>query len=151
MDNAIKDLLMQLMEGQTAIKMELSGVKEDTSGLKTEFSGVKEDISGLKIELSGVKEDIAEVKNEVRKNTISIETINKKIDVIAEVQSAHKEQNDREFTNIHNLIDAKTNLIETALTGASKDIREVKESIEVLKEMTGKHEVDINILKRRPV
>ena len=27
----------------------------------------------------------------------------------------------------------------------------ISESIDVLKEMTGKHEVDINILKRRPV
>ncbi len=29
--------------------------------------------------------------------------------------------------------------------------KDVKESIDVLKDMTGRHEVDINILKRRPV
>lgn len=123
MDNDIKDLLIQIIEGQTVIKTDLAGVKAELS----------------------------DVKNEVRKNTISIETINKKIDIIAEVQSAHKEQNDREFTNIHNLIHEKTNLIETAVTDATKDIKEVKESTEVLKVMTGKHEEDIKILKHRPV
>jgi chromosome segregation ATPase len=158
MDNDIKDLLMQLMEGQTAIKTDLSEVKEDISGLKTELSGVKKDISevktdlvGVKVEVSGVKEELSGLKNEVRKNTISIEAMNKNIDIIAEVQTAHKEQNGRDFNNIHSLVNEKANIIENVLTGATKDIKEVNESIEVLKVMTGKHEVDINILRRRPV
>lgn len=165
MDNDIRDLLVQIMEGQTEIKTDLVGVKSELSGIKTDLAGVKSELSEVKTDLAGVKSklsevktdlvgvksELSEVKNEVRKNTISIEEMNKKIDVIIEVQSAHKEQNDREFINIHNLIHEKTNLIETALTDTSKDLGEVKESIEVLKVMTGKHEVDINILKRRPV
>lgn len=48
-------------------------------------------------------------------------------------------------------IEEKTNLIEAATKSISKDVKEVIESVEVLKDMTGRHEVDINILKRRPV
>lgn len=55
------------------------------------------------------------------------------------------------FRNTDSLINEKTNLIEIATKSISKDLREVQESIEVLKDMTGRHEVDINILKRRPV
>lgn len=88
---------------------------------------------------------------EVRKNSIKLETIEKKIDIIAEVQTAHKEENAKEFEGNNKLINEKTDLIETALTNTSKDIRKVEENIDVLKDMTGRHEVDINILKRRPV
>ncbi|WP_234122377.1 hypothetical protein [Clostridium hydrogenum] len=48
-------------------------------------------------------------------------------------------------------INAKSDLIETAVKNIANDTKEIKESIEVLKDMTGRHEVDINILKRRPV
>lgn len=37
------------------------------------------------------------------------------------------------------------------LDGQTRLETEVKESIEVLKDMTGRHEVDSNILKLRPV
>lgn len=49
------------------------------------------------------------------------------------------------------MIEEKASLMEISVKSVSKDVKEIKESIEVLKDMTGRHEVDINILKRRPV
>ena len=48
----------------------------------------------------------------------------------------------------------KIDLIETVVKSVSKDtkeIKEIKESIDVLEEMTGKHEIKIKVLERRPV
>ena len=92
-----------------------------------------------------------ELKTEVRKNSINLENIEKKIEIISEIQTAHKEQNISQIQEVNKHIDEKIYLIGTALESTSKDVKEIKESIEVLKDMTGKHEVDINILKRRPV
>jgi tetrahydromethanopterin S-methyltransferase subunit G len=50
-------------------------------------------------------------------------------------------------TGINNRLDK----IDNRLNKIELVQEEIKESIEVLKEMTGKHEVDIKILKRRPV
>ena len=94
---------------------------------------------------------VSGLETQVRKNSIKLETIEKNINIIAEVQTAHKEQNTRVFEKTGNTIIAKVSLIETVVTNTSKDVKEVKESIEVLKDMTGRHEVDINILKRRQV
>ncbi len=91
------------------------------------------------------------VKNEIKKNSIKIESIEKNIDMIVEVQSSHREQNESSFKSTDLIIEEKTNLIEKSIKNISKNVKEVKESIEVLKDMTGRHEVDINILKRRPV
>jgi hypothetical protein len=62
------------------------------------------------------------------------------------VQTAHKEQTIGGFDKLDKSILEKINLVEAALKNISKDTKEVKESIEVLKDMTGRHEVDINIL-----
>lgn len=91
------------------------------------------------------------IESEAKKNSIKIESIEKKLDIIAEVQTSHKEQNERQYAEIIKPLGNKVDVIELAVKDISKDTKEVKESIEVLKEMTGKHEVDINILKRRPV
>ncbi len=37
------------------------------------------------------------LETEVKKNSIKLEAIEKKIDIIAEVQTSHKEQNERSF------------------------------------------------------
>jgi SepF-like predicted cell division protein (DUF552 family) len=98
-------------------------------------------------------EKVSEIETEVRKrkNSIKLENIEKNINIIAEVQTKHKELNEKEYEKTGNIIIAKTSLIETVVTNTSKDVKEVKESMEVLKDMTGRHEVDINILKRRLV
>ena len=75
----------------------------------------------------------------------------KNIKTLLEGQEAHNEQNNRLFTNTDALVDEKIDLIETAIKSVTKDTKEIKESIEVLEEMTGKHEVKIRILERRPV
>lgn len=123
MDNEIKDMLVKLLEGQTRLETEVSNVKDDISSLKSD----------------------------TKKNSIKLEAIEKNINKIVEIQTSHNEQNERSLKNTDSVIEEKTSLIEAAVKNISKDVKEVKESIEVLKDMTGRHEVDINILKRRPV
>lgn len=91
------------------------------------------------------------LETESRKHSIKFETIEENIKIITEIQSSHKEQNETATKNTDLLIEEKNDLLETALKSVSKDVKEIKESVEVLKDMTGRHEVDINILKRRPV
>lgn len=112
----IKKMLVQLMEGQTEIKI-----------------------------------DLKEVKQKLGKVEITQEVMQKDIKTLLEGQEAHNEQNNRLFTNTDALVDEKIDLIETAIKSVSKNTKEIKESIEVLEEMTGKHEVKIRILERRPV
>lgn len=137
LDSEIKDILVKLLEGQNRLEGEVGGLKSDVSDLKGEVSGLNIRVSGL--------------ETEVKKNSIELEDVNRKIDVIGEVQKAHKEQDEMAFRNTDVTIEEESDLLRTALKSVSKDVKEVKENIDVLKDMTGKHEVDINILKRRPV
>lgn len=116
------------------IKDMLVKLLEGQSRLEGKVTGLASKVTGLEIES--------------RKHSIKFETIEENIKIIAELQSGHKEQIEVSFKNTDSIIEEKTDLIETAIKSISKD---VKESIEVLKDITGRHEVDINILKSRPV
>ncbi|MCR3761742.1 hypothetical protein KYB31_22475 [Clostridium felsineum] len=107
--------------------------------------------SELKNMLVQLLEGQTRIESEVKKNSIKLEDLEKNIAIIAEVQTAHKEQSITCFDKLTNSISDDTNLLEHAVKSVSKDTKEIKSELEVLKEMTGKHEVDINILKRRPV
>ncbi len=98
-----------------------------------------------------IKMDLKEVNKKLGKVEIVQETIQKDIKMLLEGQEAHKEQSDRAFKNTDTLVGEKIDLIETAVKSVSKDTKEIKESIDVLEEMTGKHEVKIKVLERRPV
>ena len=98
-----------------------------------------------------LEEGQSKLESEVKRNSIKLESIEKDIKIIVEVHTSHKDQNEISFKNTNSIIEENTGLIETAVKSVSKDVKEVKESIEVLKNMTGRHEVDINILKRRTV
>lgn len=98
-----------------------------------------------------IKGKIESIDYRLTKVELTQEEIKKDVKVIGEVQSAHKEQNEISSRNTDALIEEKNDLLVTATKSISKDLREVQESIDVLKNMTGRHEVDINILKRRPI
>ena len=151
MDSEIKDILVKLLEGQNRLESDVNGLKTEVGGLKSDVGGLKSDVSDLKGEVSGLNIRVSGLETEVKKNSIELEDVNRKIDVIGEVQKAHKEQDEMAFRNTDVTIEEESDLLRTALKSVSKDVKEVKENIDVLKDMTGKHEVDINILKRRPV
>lgn len=115
METEIKDMLFKLLEGQTRLEGELSGIKSEISGIKGEIKTVKEEVRDLKGEVKIAKEEISNLKGEVKKNSIKLEGIEKKLDVITEVQTSHKEQNEREFDKSNLILEEKTNLIHSSV------------------------------------
>lgn len=151
MDKEIKDILVKLLEGQTRLETDVNNIKDDINDMKSDINDMKSDINNMKADVNDMRADMSNMKSDINKNSIKLETMENKLDIIIEVQTAHKEQNERAFKEIDSKIEEKTNIIEAGTKSISKDLREVAESVEVLKDMTGRHEVDINILKRRPV
>jgi chromosome segregation ATPase len=151
MDNEIKDILIKLLDGQTRLEGEITGIKGEITGIKDEITGMKDEMTRINGEITVIKSDITGLKDDVKKNSITLESIEKKMDIISEIQTAHKEQNERSFDNTDKLLEERADLIETATKSISKNVIEVKDSVDVLTEAVGKHEMDIRILKRKPV
>jgi chromosome segregation ATPase len=107
--------------------------------------------TGINNRFDKIDNRLDKIDNRLNKIELVQEEIKTKVITLGELHQAHEEQQGRLFGHIDNIVSEKIDVIETAVKSVSKDTKEIKESIEVLKEMTGKHEVDIKILKRRPV
>lgn len=105
----------------------------------------------LKDELKPLSDRLDRVEGKIDKNTLILEEVRGNIQSLAELHVAHREQNERAYDKIDIVIQEKSDLIETALTNTTKELNGIKDSIEVLTEAVGKHEMDIRILKKRPV
>lgn len=84
---------------------------------------------------------------EVRKNSIKLESIEKKIDIIAEVQTAHKDQNERAHSQVIKPLEEKISVIELAVKDTSKDVKEIKDKFDKVEKVTIQNTYDVAYLK----
>ncbi|NLV77158.1 MAG: hypothetical protein GX023_09310 [Tissierellia bacterium] len=109
------------------VKEDLAGVKEDVASVKDDLAEVKEDVANVKDDLAGVKEDLVGVKEDVAELKIKVEKIDTKLDAVYE-QTAFL----TEFKE-----DSKINF------------EKFEQENRRLKEIVGRHELEIQALKEK--
>lgn len=119
-------------------------ILEILTSLSNKIDKLSEDVNTIKTRLATVEEQTA-------KNIIILEKLQSDIRTIAEVHQSHVEQNQQSFEELKLMLNNKTALLSDAISAISSDVKETQKVIEVLKEMTGKHEVDIRILQKQAV
>jgi cytidylate kinase len=77
----------KLFEFMTKIYAELQNTRNEMQ------EGFKE----IKLDVKGLKQGQISLENEVKKNAIKLEEIEKKVSTIAEIQLSHKQQNEMSF------------------------------------------------------
>nr|WP_245331509.1 hypothetical protein [Clostridium algifaecis] len=85
--------------------------------------------------------------SEVKKNSVKLESIEKKIDIIAEVQKSHMEQNEKAHNEIIKPLSEKVSVIELAVKDTSKDMKELKEKFDKVEKVTIQNTYDVAYLK----
>lgn len=106
------------------ILYEIKSMGSDITELKTDVSELKNDVSGLKTDVSGLKYDITDIKIKQREDHQILKALE------------HKAEHDKMLIDI------------AKMQGYEKNI---SENIDAIKEIIGRHEVDIAVLKKRPV
>jgi len=114
-----------------------------------------EDIMEILVKLTEgqteIKGSLSSVNNRLNKIELIQEEIKTKVITLGELHQAHEEQQERLFKVSNNVILEKMDISETAIKNVSSDVKQIKEIVEVLEEVTGKHEIKIKVLERRPV
>jgi len=67
-----------------------------------------------------MEERLGRTETKIDKNTIMLEDLTKKVEIIAEIQTSHKEQNERESDKIIDTLFEKTNFSRFILCHQSK-------------------------------
>ena len=132
MDDEMKAMFTKLLEGQNNVENKFVKLQEGQNRVETEFVKLQQGQNRVETEFVKLLEGQNRVETELKKNSIKLESIESKVDVIAEVQTAHKEQNVRAFKNSDSLTEEKVDLLGTSLKSVSKDVKEVKVNIDVI-------------------
>jgi len=141
----------------STLKTDVSGLKEDVSALKTDVSGLKEDVSTLKTDVSALKTDVSALKTDVSALKTDVSGLKEDVSTlktdVSQLKAAQEED--------HLILKALEHKAETNKAEHDKmliDIsqihgyyKSVSENIDAIKEVIGRHEIDITVLKRRPV
>lgn len=84
----------------------------------------------------------------IDKNSLMLEKIQTDVKTLAEVQQSFSEQLDRSKDKDGKTLGERLDTIELAVTDTSKSLNELTDTIDVIKDTTGAHEMDIKILKK---
>lgn len=103
MEADLKNMLVDISEWQKRIELKVDGLESKVDGLESKLDGL----------------EIV-----VNKNTIKLESMEKKIDIIAEVQTAHKEQTARMIEEDSKYLSEKLDIVEIATRRISSDVNE---------------------------
>lgn len=107
----------------------MENILNEIKGMKSELTAVKDNVNNMHTELSTVKDDIKSMKIQQQEDHLIL----KALEHCSEVNKA---EHDKMFNSIAHI------------EGHQKN---VDDNIDAIKSIIGKYEVDIEILKRRPV
>ena len=77
------------------LKEEIEPVKQDINQMKQDINQMNQGMVQMEHGMAQMKQSINQMGTKIDKNTILLENLNEKVQIIAEVQTAHKEQADR--------------------------------------------------------
>lgn len=123
---------MIILEGESLlvkILEEMKLMRNDVSELKSYVKTLKSDVGLLKSDVSTLKSDVSVLKVRQEEDHLILKALEHKAE-------ANKAEHDKMLMDI------------SKIQGYQKN---VSESIDAIKEIIGRHEVDITVLKRRPV
>lgn len=141
MDKELKDVLTKLLEGQNELASEVGNLKNEVSGLNDKVTNLSEGQDSLKNEVQNLSKGQNSLKSEVQKNSIKLESIENKIDTIAEVQKNHMDQNEKAHKEIIKPLDEKVDVIGLAVKNTSKDMKELKDKFDKVEKVTDRKSV----------
>lgn len=108
-DNKIMEMFAQLLQGQTEMKMEL-----------------KQDIQEVKSTISNLESKVSNLDSKVGNIEILMENVNKNVKIVAEGLSSHREQNDRQFSDLKEFIREENGIMKSIITDHSKKFKALR-------------------------
>ncbi|SHH95712.1 hypothetical protein [Clostridium grantii] len=136
-------------EGFTKLEEKFSNLEGNFSSFEENtnqrFTRLEENTNQRFTDLDNTTSDI---KYKVDKNTVLLENLDTKIKTLAEVQSSFSEQLDRSKDKDGKTLGERLDIIELSVTDTSHSVNELLSTIDVIKDLTGSHEIDIKILKK---
>lgn len=125
----------------------LKSMQSDMKSMQNDMKSMKSDIKSMQSELKKVNERVGKVEDKTDKNTLLLENLDKKVQIVGEVQSALKEQLDRVKDKDGRSISDRFDIIELAVTDTSSRVKDIQKELTRVVRVTGENWAEIVELK----
>ena len=122
--------MFELME---KMYIEFTSFKTDIKDIKQDLTSVKQHLTALDGKVDTLNGKVDTLDGKVDKNTLLIEDLTSKVVTIAEVQKSHMDHNERAHNDIVERINEKISVLELSTKNTSKDVKEMKNGLKILK------------------
>ena len=133
-----------------SLRTEMGGVKSEVGSLRTEMGGVKSEVGSLKREIGGVKSEAGYIKGDLTSLIDEVKSVKEEVRLIR-IQQKEDHLILRALEHKADVNKAEHDQMNMDLAHIKGQLVSVNENIDAVKEIIGRHEVDITVLKRRPV
>ncbi|NMB27294.1 MAG: hypothetical protein GX987_04505 [Tissierellia bacterium] len=131
-----REILEKILNELTGVKDEMKSLKDETGSVRNEVNLVKDEVSSVRNEVSSVKDEVSSVRNEVN----LIKSGQQEDHLILKALMHNSEVNKAEHDKMFN-----------KMAYMEGHLKNIDENLDAVKEIIGRHEVDIRVLKNRPV
>jgi len=112
------------------------------------YSEMQSGFSNINKRLDSLENRMKNVESQVIKNSVLLEKVDSNVKLLAEGQEAFREQIGRSNDKDNRTINDKLEVVEIAVSHVSKDVNNMVETVEVIKDATASNEMDLRIIKR---
>lgn len=140
------------------VEQRLDRVEERLNAVEERLDRVEQRLDAVEQRLDTLEKRVDRLEVETTKNSVMLEDLKRKLELMAEIQQSHFEQDKREHEELRKYVDGRFVVLEFAVRQLSsnleemkKDLKELKENrvkVEVFYEILGRHEVEISNLKK---
>ena len=118
------------------------------SKMYSEMQSMKSEMTDMRSEMTDMKSDISNMKKDISKNSILLEKLDSNVKLLAEGQHAFKEELGRNTSDDKKSINDRIEIIEQAVTYTAKEVTNLADTIEVVKDTAASNNMDIKILRK---
>uniref|UniRef100_A0A7C5V1R0 Uncharacterized protein n=1 Tax=Caldicellulosiruptor owensensis TaxID=55205 RepID=A0A7C5V1R0_9FIRM len=154
----INDGLEEVKQRLDAVEQRLDAVEQRLDAVEQRLDAVEQRLDAVEQRLDTLEKRVDRLEVETTKNSVMLEDLKRKLELMAEIQQSHFEQDRREHEELRKYVDGRFVVLEFAVRQLSsdmeemkKDLKELKENkvkVEVFYEILGRHEVEISNLKK---
>ena len=128
----MKEMFGMIFVKLDSLDQKVTSLDQKVTSLDQKVTSLDQRVTALDQKVTALDQKVTSLDQKVTKNSIEIESIKLDIKIIAEVQKAQMEQNERDHAKIIELIDNKIGLHSIILKNLTSDIREIKNNQEAL-------------------
>ena len=140
MDKEVLEILKSMQD-------QFTSMQDDMRTMQDDMRTMQNDMRSMQGELKETNRRLERVEDKTDKNTLILEDMNRKLEVVAEVQSSFTEQLDRTKDKDEKSLADKLNVIELAVTDTSSRVKNVQKDLSRIVRATADNWAEIAELK----